>query len=139
MPRKDRTVGTEAMSEQARPREGQQRKIGADVRLVEERGREENIRSVACVEDPTVDRFYRNVAWLEAVAEGREQRAVVGPVVDDGMPDTRKGPITTGAYGGSAMPLEGAQVALANQSLKARRCLRIIREIMCEEESADEG
>lgn len=109
------------------------------MRLVEERGSEENVRSVAYVEDPTVDRFYRNVAWLEAVAEGREQRAVVGPVVDDGMPDTREGPITTGAYGGSGMPLEGAQVALVDQSLKTRRCLRIIREIMCEEESADEG
>lgn len=128
------TVGTEAMSDQARPREGQQRKIGADVRLVEEAPPKDVRKSVAYVKDPSVDRFYREVAWLEAVAEGREVLSVFGKIVSDGMPETTDGPITSGAYSGSVTPLDGLSMKLADMSVKARRCLRLIREIMAEEE-----
>jgi hypothetical protein len=123
------TVGTEAMSDAARPRP-------ITARMVEEgrdRKREAEERKVAYVEDLYVTRFVQEVAWLEAVDGDRHQYAVIGTLVDDGEPRRNDGPQTSGAYGGSAMPLEGVGCKLTDMSLKARRCLQAIREILAEE------
>lgn len=124
MPDYQPTVGTEAMSDRARPRslEG--------VRMVEEgRENEKPLKRAPYVRDPNFAALAYEMQWIEALAEGREKLAVVGPLCDDGEPKFGDGTCEASSeYAGSHSNLGGIASRQADLSLWARKMLRLVAE-----------
>ena len=128
MPEHDVTVGTEAMSDRARPRSME------GVRLVEE-GRRQHRREV---EVPCPDnRHVRALAWriarVEAASEDRGVRMIAGSTYEDlsALPDEGEA-ITFGdlGYSGSHDLIEGHVATHADLCALALRCERALDECM---------
>lgn len=114
MPDCERTVGTEAMSDQARPRK-------IEARLAEEgRRNKQQVQRMPMVEDLWVRRLAWWSAKLRAIARGEHVRVLEGVPEEDASAIDGEGSMVAG-FDGARTPITSAAMQEATISIRARQ------------------